>query len=341
MLYLQRLKNWQSLEDIKVRNWVIRYQGQRVYNTIWQPLLQAKFGEDYENVSASWLWGRVNARGNSRSKGGNKEELGYLKGGFLPIVDALEASILKNGGHILKSTSVESIVCDGQNPFTLTTRKGSFGFDKVVFCAPIPDFLEIVGIDGSLRSIETLHATSLRDKTLTIRPTLQLPEDYINQLEQIKYRAAMCLILKLNRSLSDIYWLNISDPEVPFGGVIEHTNFIPPSEYQGYHIVYLFKYLTTDHPYYTMSKTELFQTYLPALRRIFPDFKETWVEQSFLMKADYATPVYAFKYSSIKPPFETPTKDLYLANTSQIYPEDRNTSNGIMIGMEVVKRLLS
>jgi protoporphyrinogen oxidase len=149
------------------------------------------------------------------------------------------------------------------------------------------------------------------------------------------------LILKLNRSLSDIYWLNISDPEVPFGGVIEHTNFIPPSEYQGYHIVYLFKYLTTDHPYYTMSKTELFQTYLPALRRIFPDFKETWVEQSFLMKADYATPVYAFKYSSIKPPFETPTKDLYLANTSQIYPEDRNTSNGIMIGMEVVKRLLS
>jgi len=313
-LYLQRQKNWQNLEDIKVRDWITKYQGRRVYEIIWKPLLQAKFGEDYENISASWLWGRVNARGNSRSKGGHKEELGYIKGGFQQIVTALEASILRNGGRILKSTPVENIRCQGPAPFTLKTFKGSFAFDKVVFCAPIPDFLKALP---------------------------QLPEDYVSRLKRIKYRAALCLILKLKEPLSDIYWLNISDPDIPFGGVIEHTNFVPPSEYRGFRIAYIFNYLDPQHPFYHMTKPQLFQTYLPALKKIFPHFKEASVEQSFLTKAYYATPVYTFQYSALKPPFETPIKDLYLANTSQIYPEDRNTSNGVAIGREVVRRLLA
>lgn len=328
MVYLQRLKRWEGLENIKVQDWAVRYQGRRVYEVIWQPLLKAKFGEDYENISASWLWGRVHARGNSRSKGGSKEELGYIRGGFQQLAMALETSILKNGGQIFKSTSVDHITCNGRDPFTLTTRKGSFAFDKVVFCVPIPDFLKTLGLD---------HPNPLERKNRS----LDLSEEYINQLKKIKYRAAICLILKLKQPLSDIYWLNISDPEVPFGGIIEHTNFVPSSEYQGSHIVYIFNYLNHQHPFLNMSKLQLLQTYLPALQKIFPDFKESWIEQSFLTRADYATPVYIFQYSLIKPPFETPIKGLYLANTSQIYPEDRNTSNGIAIGMEVVKRLLS
>jgi hypothetical protein len=34
--------------------------------------------------------------------------------------------------------------------------------------------------------------------------------------------------LELSQPLTDIYWLHIADPELPFTGVIDHTNFMPP-----------------------------------------------------------------------------------------------------------------
>ena len=51
------------------------------------------------------------------------------------------------------------------------------------------------------------------------------------------------LIVELDRKLSDIYWLNISDPEIKYGGVIEQTNFLSSSNYNDKHVVYFFNYL--------------------------------------------------------------------------------------------------
>ena len=35
-----------------------------------------------------------------------------------------------------------------------------------------------------------------------------------------------------NRKFSDTYWLNVADQGFPFGGIIEHTNFIPSSKFE-------------------------------------------------------------------------------------------------------------
>ena len=50
------------------------------------------------------------------------------------------------------------------------------------------------------------------------------------------YLANVCLVLRLDRSLSDTYWLNISDPTLPFVAVVEHTNMQRPEEYGGQHL---------------------------------------------------------------------------------------------------------
>ncbi len=65
------------------------------------------------------------------------------------------------------------------------------------------------------------------------------PGEYVDDLRRICYLANVCVVLKLDRSLSDIYWLNVNDPGFPFVEVIEHTNFEPTSTYAGQHIVYL------------------------------------------------------------------------------------------------------
>ena len=65
------------------------------------------------------------------------------------------------------------------------------------------------------------------------------PGEYVDGLRRIRYLANVCVVLELDRSLSDLYWLNVNDPGFPFVGVIEHTNFEPASTYAGRHIVYL------------------------------------------------------------------------------------------------------
>ena len=75
-----------------------------------------------------------------------------------------------------------------------------------------------------------------------------LSEEYRRRIQNLTYEAAIVAILQLNQKLSDIYWLNIADPDVTFTAVIEHTNFVGPEHYGGKRFVYLGKYLEPDHP---------------------------------------------------------------------------------------------
>ena len=67
--------------------------------------------------------------------------------------------------------------------------------------------------------------------------------------KDIEYFGAVCTILELKESLSDIYWMNVADDGFPFGGVIEHTNMIPKEAYNGSHIVYLSRYFAMSEEF--------------------------------------------------------------------------------------------
>ena len=71
------------------------------------------------------------------------------------------------------------------------------------------------------------------------------------------------------------------------------------------------------------------------------DFKKDWIEESFYQRVDAAQPIVGINYSSQILSHETPFPNIYLANTTQIYPEDRGTNYSISIGKKVAKLLLS
>lgn len=54
----------------------------------------------------------------------------------------------------------------------------------------------------------------------------------------------------------------------------------------------------------------------------------------------FATPVYFLGYSRVKMPNHTPWRGLYIANITQIYPEDRNMSNAIAVAHKAVDLML-
>ena len=54
--------------------------------------------------------------------------------------------------------------------------------------------------------------------------------------------------MRLDRTLSDTYWLDVGDPTIPITGVIEHTNMQRPETYGGAHLVYISRYLAPNNP---------------------------------------------------------------------------------------------
>ena len=115
---------------------------------------------------------------------------------------------------------------------------------------------------------------------------------------------------------------------------------IDPSLYGGKHIVYLSNYLSIDSPLYAMSHEELLAEYLPHLRKINPDFEDSWVQASHHHKVGAAQPIIGTRYSERIPDHRTPFERLYLANTTQIYPEDRGTNYSVRMGRQVARMML-
>ncbi|MCH7593259.1 MAG: hypothetical protein IIB27_01995 [Chloroflexi bacterium] len=57
-------------------------------------------------------------------------------------------------------------------------------------------------------------------------------------------------------------------------------------------------------------------------------------------KVSAAQPVIGMNYSQRMPEHPTPINNLFLANTTQIYPEDRGTNYSIRMGREVAAMML-
>lgn len=154
------------------------------------------------------------------------------------------------------------------------------------------------------------------------------------------YLAAVVVILELSHSLTDTYWINITDLSVPFLGLIEHTNLMSPDLYGGSNVLYLTNYLDRSDELYQMPQDELVERYLPHLMKFNPDFDPSWVRRVHYNRVSAAQPVIEPDYSRRIPSHETPVSGLYLANTTQIYPEDRGTNYSVRMGRDVARMIM-
>ena len=167
-----------------------------------------------------------------------------------------------------------------------------------------------------------------------------LPQDYLDRLHRVEYLAAVLVILVLKEPFSHTYWLNIADRSIPFVGLIEQTNFVDPSMYGGKHILYISNYLGDDSPLFNMPQDELLEEYLPHLKKINPPFDRSWIEEWHYHKVAAAQPIIGVNYSQQLPDHRTPISGLYLANTTQVYPEDRGTNYSVRMGKRVAAMMM-
>lgn len=318
-LYLQRRQDWRRYEDVTADEWLRKHAGREPYEVFWGPMLRGKFGEEhFDQVSMAWVWGKINTRVKSRGRGMMREKLGYPMGSFGQVFDTLAERVRQQGGEVHVSAKVEAI----------EVMEGSVAGLEVT----------LPGTDTNYKNFDAVIATVPSNVFSRLVPAL--PREYLAQLSATRYMAAVLIVLVLDRPLSHVYWLNVADRSVPFVGVIEHTNLIGAEHYGGKHIVYLSNYLTTESPMYRMGHQEILQHYLPHLRKVNPEFDESWIETSYHHKVDGAQPVIGAGYSLRILDHRTPITGLYLANTTQIYPEDRGTNYSVRMGREVARMVV-
>jgi protoporphyrinogen oxidase len=330
LTYLQRDKrNLSKYEKITAASWWKKYGGGQVWDKVWEPMFRGKFGAEAENIPMVWHWYKIVLRIGSRRNLG-KEELGYPRGSFQVLIDALQKAIVEKGGVILKGATVKRIVvengvacglepADDESTRTFLASaglrpnaQGYIPFDKIYCSAP---------------------------SFATLRIVNELPEAYVQKIKAAKYEAAVLLILKLKQPLTRIYWMNIADRSIPFVATIEQTNFLPPEAYNNKRVLYVSNYLDPSSPYFQMSRAELFNAYVPHLQKLNPNFRPDWVEDYWHFKEAAAQPIVPLNYSKQIPEYRTPIRNLYLGNTTQIYPEDRGTNYSVRLG-QIITRLI-
>src|SRR6185312_7136318 len=105
--------------------------------------------------------------------------------------------------------------------------------------------------------------------------------------------------------------------------------------------VYLSKYLEPDDPYFTMAEDAVIDSYLPHLRKVNKQFDKSWLSNYWVFRERAAQPIITLNYSERLPDHRTPLSGLYLANTSQIYPEDRGTNYSVRLGNQISEMVKS
>lgn len=299
-LKMRQVREWRELDRVPAAEWLRSFCGEQACKVLWDPLLEAKFGPSWTNVPAAWMWGRVHQRNAARQ--GMGEKLGYLRGGFKRLFDALDIELRRVGVDVVTSTDVDRIIVKDGHVSGIETSAGTIDADAVVYA-------------GALNGLQRL-----------------LPDEACDpRWGQIGRLGVLCVVLELRRKLSDIYWTNVCDPDLPFGGIIEHTNLVSPSEYDDRHVVYLSRYFTPDEDVARVEpcvEAERWVRLLAGKLQLAPD--DVLAVHPF--RTPYAAPLVTVGYLDCMPSIRGPVEGLYLTTTAQIYPQDRGMDEGVKAG---------
>jgi protoporphyrinogen oxidase len=308
LAYLRALKGPDRLEGVRAAPWIRGQMGDRAAEVVWDPLLRAKFGEHAETIALPWFWARVHDR---------TSHLGYLGGGFQRLYSALARGVETAGGQVHLNRNV-TLVERGEAGLTVSHAA-------------------LDGTDTTTDSFDLVLSTF--PTRLTARMAPQLPAEWQARHDPGPALGAHCLILALDRPLTDAYWVNINDPGFPFLALVEHTNMRAPEEYGGQHLIYLGSYRAMDDPILKATPSELLVGWTAAIQRLNPSFDPSWVTGLWGFAAPFAQPIVTVDYAGRIPPHRTPVEGLWIANMFQVYPHDRGQNYSIKLAEQVVEAL--
>jgi protoporphyrinogen oxidase len=300
MFLATKRSDWSSLDALPVRQWVETGAGRRAYDVLWRRLLELKFFEYAEDISAAWIWTRIKRVGTSR-RSMMQEELGYIEGGSETLVTALNEAYGRLGGALHLGMPAQRIEVSDGRVSGVTAGGQFFPADHVISTVPAPLVPDLAP---------------------------DLPDDVKAAFRAIPNIGVACVMLRLSRPVSSNFWVNIVDPDIDIPGFIEFSNLRPV----GAHIVYVPYYMPITNEKWGYSNEALVQDAFSCLRRVNPSLGADDLLDSTVGRLKYAQPVCGPRFLETLPAVQTPIAGLQAADTCYYYPEDRGISESIRFG---------
>jgi protoporphyrinogen oxidase len=311
----------ETYEDVPIKDFLVEHTTRGVYENFFEPLLDAKFGDRKDEVSAAWLLGRIKFRGERDLLKG--EQLGYFDGSFAVLIDALIDSVgrenVQTGARVVALDETDASATDESDghvtSLTVETPEGreTHDVDSVVVAA-MPNVLE----------------------------------DLTGYACDVDFQGAVCAVVTMDRSLMDeTYWLNVAH-DAPFGALIEHTNFVPPERYGGDHLLYVASYVQSPDEWLWQADDDAVRDrWLDHIDEMFPEqFDAAMVEDVRISRNPRAAPVYERGYLEMVVPYDVgaaadavPDGVYYAGMASRAQYPERSLNGGIVAGYECADRI--
>ncbi|OGI15902.1 hypothetical protein A3K63_00890 [Candidatus Micrarchaeota archaeon RBG_16_49_10] len=303
MAKIKFIRNPKKLDDMTAKEWILNNAGKGVYEKFFSPMLKSKYDKNADKVSATWFIERIRIR---TTGGFKKESLGYIDGGFHIFIDKIEQEILENGGDIVKGKGINKFIIRNGVMKGVVLDGKEINANNVISTIPLPTLAEY--------------------KDLSV--------EFRKKISDINYQGALCIIVGLDRKVTDFYWINIIDESL-IGAIIEHTNFQSIEKYKD-HILYLASYPDFRSHLWKLSDKGIFEEYFKELRRLFPYIKRQNLKWWKVSKSKKAGIIYETNYQKKVIGHETPVKGFYIGGMFNGYPE-RSIENSVIAGEELAK----
>jgi len=314
LLLTRKLVKNEFLDSKSLSDGLLKLYGIKSFQSVWDPMIKGKFGNMVNYIPLRWMEGRLKQRIESRKSG--KEKLGYLRGSLKILTEKIVKYIRSKNSKALSNSSITNIYWDKKlkrYKLEINTKKvlENIYTDKIVFTtsSSVANYL--------IKDIE------LEDKNW----------------KNHRYFTAYCIVLELYESLSEYYWTNIADTNLFFCGYIEQTKLTKNEEYGGLHIAYLTKYIFLEENEKILSQDELKKKAFLALRVLFPNKDiEKIVKNMHFSISKNAQVITDFKFKESKMDL-LKSKNLFIGNMSNVYPDERSINNAIKVGIKLASNI--
>jgi protoporphyrinogen oxidase len=303
-----RRNRWEAIEHESAKTWLIRWCGRNVFERLWQPLLDYKFFEYADNISAAWIWTRIRRIGRSR-KSVMQERLGYIEGGSMALVDSLVQAIERQGGRIHTNSPVKKVTVVNGRVTGVELAAEHLSADAVISTVPTPYISAMVP---------------------------DLPADWRKRYESIANIGVICVIYKLKQSVSPHFWVNVSEPGIEIPGIIEFSNL---RSFGKDKIVYVPYYMPTSNEKFTWPDQCLVDESFACLQRLNAELRRDDIIDIKVARLRYGQPICEPGFAKKIPPVQTPIQGLQIADTCYYYPEDRGIAESVRLGRVLAESL--
>jgi protoporphyrinogen oxidase len=304
----QLRSGYDRLDDIPLEVWLRRHCGKAVTERIWKPLLESRFEGAPDGLPATYIWARTRRMSSARQGAGRGEVMGHMIGGHQRLLDAVAAAAEAHGAKLEPGAMVEGL---------------AFGPGAEV---------EGVVVSGETRpfdlTIVTLQPPALR---------FLLPSELKGLLDAYprRYLGVVCLVLKVKRSVTPFYSVNICDP-TPITTVVETSHVVGTDHTDGLRLVYVPHYCYSDSSEFDEDDSTIYDRYTAFVSKMFPSFDRDAIVDWTVQRARLVEPMHELHAGHrLAPVWPTDVRRLGLASNAQIYPWLLNGNSVMAFGERV------